>query len=296
MTEKIAIIDKDYFFKQNQSVHIHISNECKEYVGVPHKHKFIEIVYILSGRAKHIIDDKEYFVKKGDISVINSEEVHAFLADPECQEDFLAYDLMFTPEFLDNSCLASDDFSLLGNSFLFYSLFPDETGFKERFNLIPNCGYELGSVFEKIYSEYKGSKTGHLNLMRLYLAEIIIKLLRKIQAFESNTLSDTQKNLVSSVMGYIEENYNMKIKVDEIASRMFFSKNYLSKIFKQETGKSIRSFLTEIRIKEACKQLSSTQNNIIDIAVDCGFSDMKSFYAIFKKYTGLTPKQYREKY
>ena len=86
----------------------------------------------------------------------------------------------------------------------------------------------------------------------------------------------------------------MKVKVDEIASRMFFSKNYLSKIFKQETGQSIRGFLTEIRIKEACKQLSSTRNNITDIATDCGFSDMKSFYAIFKKHTGLTPKQYRE--
>ncbi len=294
MSEEIAIIDKDYFFKQSQAVHIHISNECKEYVGVPHKHKFIEIVYILSGRAKHVIDDKEYFVKRGDISVINSEEVHAFLADPDCEEEFLAYDLMFTPEFLDRSCLASDDFSLLGNSFLFYSLFPEESEFKERFNLIPNCGYEIGAVFEKIYNEYRSAQTGYLNLMRLYLAEIIIKLLRKIQTFEANTLSDTQKNLVQSVMRYIEENYNMKIKVDEIASRMFFSKNYLSKIFKQETGQSIRSFLTEIRIKEACKQLSATSNNIVDIAVDCGFSDMKSFYAIFKKYTGLTPKQYRE--
>ena len=195
MAEEIAIIHKDHFFKQNQSVHIHISNECKEYVGVLHKHKFIEVVYIISGRAKHFIDDKEYSVKRGDISVINSEESHAFLADPDCDEEFLAYDLMFTPEFLDKTCLASDDFSLLGNSFLFYSLFPDETGFKERFNLIPNCGYEIGSSFEKIYNEYKNAKTGYLNLMRLYLAEIIIKLLRKIQSFEGNTLSDTQKNL-----------------------------------------------------------------------------------------------------
>ncbi len=294
MADEIAIIHKDYFFTQNQSVHIHISNECKEYVGVPHKHKFIEIVYIISGRAKHIIDDNEYFVKKGDISVINSEESHVFLADPDCEEEFLAYDLMFTPDFLDRSELTSDDFSLIGNSFLFYSLFPDETGFKERFNLIPNCGYDIGSTFEKIYNEYKNARNGYLNLMRLYLAEIIIKLLRRIETFEGNSLSDTQKNLVQSVMKYIEENYNMKIKVDEIASRMFFSKNYLSKIFKQETGQSIRSFLTEIRTKEACRLLATTQENITDIAAECGFSDMKSFYAIFKKHTGLTPKQYRE--
>lgn len=85
---EVAIIQKDYFFKQNQSVHIHISNECKEYVGVLHKHKFIEIVYIISGRAKHIIDDKEYFIKKGDISVINSEESHVFLPAPTVKRNF----------------------------------------------------------------------------------------------------------------------------------------------------------------------------------------------------------------
>ncbi|MBQ9975031.1 MAG: helix-turn-helix domain-containing protein [Clostridia bacterium] len=289
----VATIKKDYFFKHNP-VHIHLSNECSEYVGVLHKHKFVEVVYIISGRAKHIIDSKEYYVKKGDVSVINCDEAHAFIEDKEYGEKFLAYDLMFTPDFLDNSCLSSDDFSLLSSSFLFFSMFPDEKGFKERFNFIPNCSYELGLVFEKIYREYKGCRTGYINLIRLYTAEIIIRLLRKIQTVDENRLSDTQRNTVLEITQYLEQNYNMKIKIDEIASRMFFSQNYLSKIFKQETGLSIHEFLTDIRIKQACKKLSSTSDNIADIATECGFSDMKSFYCIFKKYMGETPKRYRD--
>ncbi|MBS7299091.1 MAG: helix-turn-helix domain-containing protein [Eubacteriales bacterium] len=294
MSDNIVTLKKEYFFKQNNNVHIHISNECKEFVGVLHRHEFIEIVYIISGRAKHIIGNNEYSVKKGDVSVINANEVHAFIADTTCNEEFLAYDLMFTPEFLDNSCLSSDDFSLLANSFLFYSIFPDEIGFKERFNLIPNCNREIGSIFEKIYDEYKNSKTGYVNLIRLYIAEIIIKLLRKLGNSEKNTLTDTQKHIVEAVIEYIENNYSMKIKVDEIASRMFFSKNYLSKIFKKETGSSIHGFLTEIRIKEVLRLLTATNDTISDIALSCGFTDMKSFYSIFKKYTGQTPKQYRD--
>ena len=293
MSDNIVTLKKDYFFKQNNNVHIHISNECKEFVGVLHKHEFIEIVYIISGRAKHIIGDNEYYVKKGDVSVINVNETHAFIADTTCNEEFLAYDLMFTPEFLDSSCLSNDDFSLLADSFLFYSLFPDEIGFKERFNLISNCNREFGSIFEKIYTEYKEAKTGYVNLIRLYIAEIIIKLLRKIGSSQQNTLTDTQKHIVGAVIEYIEENYSMKIKVDEIASKMFFSKNYLSKIFKKQTGTSIHEFLTEIRIKEVCRLLSSTNDTISDIAITCGFSDMKSFYSIFRKYTGQTPKQFR---
>lgn len=293
MSESIITLDKDFFFKQDNNIHIHISDECKEYVGVLHKHKFIEIVYIISGQAKHIIGDNEYFVKKGDVSVINANEAHAFIADESCNEEFSAYDLMFTPEFLDSSCLSSDDFSLLGDSFLFYSLFPDEIGFKQRFNLIQGQNRKIGAIFEKIYSEYKNAKIGYVNLIRLYVAEIIILLLRKIESSEKNTLTDTQRHIVEFVIEYIENNYSMKIKIDEIASKMFFSKNYLSKIFKQETGSSIHEFLTEIRIKEVCRLLESTNNTVSDIAISCGFSDMKSFYSIFKKYTGQTPKQYR---
>lgn len=295
MKDNAVVIEKDFFFKQHNNVHIHVSDECRDYVGVLHKHKFIEVVYIISGRAKHIIDQKEYFVKKGDVSVINADETHAFMADETCEEAFLAYDLMFTPDFIDNACLAGDDFSRLSDSFLFYSLFPDDKEFKERFNLIPNCRYELGSVFEKIYAEYKGQKNGYINLIRLYSAEILIKLLRKIQYVNQNNLSTAQKRIVMNIIEYIEQNYSIKIKTEEIASKMFFNKNYISKLFKKETGLSIHEFVKDIRIKEACKLLSTTQNTIADIAADCGFTDMKTFYSVFKKFTGCTPKAYRDR-
>ncbi len=293
MNENVVVIEKELLFKQHHNVHIHLSDECKDYVGVLHQHKFIEIVYILSGRARHIIDDREYAVKKGDISVINSYEAHAFLAEEDCDEPFLAYDLMFTPDFLDQSCLSGEDFSLLSDSFLFYSLFPDEKDFKERFNLIPNQ-YELGSVFDKVYTEYKSRKTGYVNLIRIYTAEIMIRLLRKIQYQDENNLSAAQKHIVLEIMDYIENNYSIKIKTEEIASKLFFNKNYISKLFKKETGISIHEFVKEIRIKEACKLLSKTNQTIAEIAKDCGFSDMKTFYSVFKKQTGCTPKAYRD--
>ena len=293
MNKSVIVIDKELLFKQNHNVHIHLSDECKDYVGVLHQHKFIEIVYVLSGKARHIIDDREYSVKKGDISIINSYESHAFIAE-KCDEPFLAYDLMFTPDFLDQSCLSGEDFSLLSDSFLFYSLFPDEKDFKERFNLIPSQ-YELGAVFDKIYMEYKSRKIGYVNLIRIYTAEIMIRLLRKIQNLDANNLSAAQKHIVFEVMSYIESNYSIKIKTEEIASKLFFNKNYISKLFKKETGLSIHDFIKEIRIKEACKMLSNTKQTIVEIAKDCGFSDMKTFYNVFKKQMGCTPKAYRDK-
>lgn len=286
-------IEKDYFFEPGTNVYIHRSDECEKYIGILHKHKFIEMVYIISGKARHIIDDNEYSVVKGDVSVINCNEAHTFLPEEGYPEPFLAYDLMFTPDFLEKTSLTGEDFSLLADSFLFYSLFPENKDFKSSFNLIEDCGYEIGDIFEKIYEEYSSKKNGYINLIRVYIAEIIIKLLRKIQA-DKSSLSAVQRELVSKITSFIENNYSIKIKTDELASKLFFNKNYISKLFKQSTGLSIHVFLREIRLKEACRLLKTTQRTITDIASDCGFSDMKTFYSAFKKYKGCTPKQYRE--
>lgn len=297
MSEKtIPVISKEQLFKQNSNVHIHLSTELEEFVGVLHKHKFIEIVYVVSGSATHIMGEKKYAVKRGDVSIVNPDETHAFVPDKTTDEPFVAYDLMFTPDFVDNSCLSDDGFSKLGKSFLFYSLFPDSGDFKERFNLIEGCGYELGSVFEKIYDEYKGEKCGYVNLIRLYIAEIVIRLSRKIEDTEKGRLTSSQKQIVMEIIKYIEKNYSIKIHSDEIASRLFFNKNYISRLFKQETGLSIHEFVRKIRMKETIKRLEETDDIISDIAADCGFNDMKSFYQMFRNYTGCTPKAYRDKH
>ena len=154
MTEKntdVRVFSASDFFRENESVYIHRSNEFSKYIGIMHKHEFIEIVYVVSGKAKHIIDGREYFVKSGDISVINRMEEHCFCADNENGEVFSTYDLMFTPDFLNDTLLDSEDFSTLSKSFLFYSLFPDENGYIKRLNLIENCNFEFGSIFDKLY-------------------------------------------------------------------------------------------------------------------------------------------------
>lgn len=292
---KIPVISKEQLFRQSSNIHIHLSTELEEFVGVMHKHKFIEIVYVVSGKAKHVIGEREYSVKRGDVSIINPDEAHAFVPDREfSSEPFVAYDLMFTPDFVDSSCLSDDGFSKLGKSFLFYSLFPDSGDFKERFNLIADCGYELGSVFEKIYDEYKAQRVGYVNLIRLYIAEIVIRLSRKIEDTENSKLTSSQKQIVMEIISYIEKNYSIKIHSDEIASKLFFNKNYISRLFKQETGLSIHEFVRKIRMKEAIKRLEETDDIISDIAVDCGFNDMKSFYQMFKNFAGCTPKAYRD--
>ncbi len=281
------------FFRPDEDVFIHKCTSCPEFVGVMHSHKFIEIVYVISGRATHHVGNKSYGVKKGDLIVINFDTPHAFCADDDT-EPFDAYDLMFTPDFFSASAIGGGDFETLSSSFLFYSLFPGNKPLGPDLRLSERSYAEFGSIFDKIYNEYTACEKGHIELIRSYTIELIIKMFRKMEKGEKPKISARQQSLIDSALGYLHENFKMQITAEDLAGRIFLSKDYFSKLFKNVTNMPVSVFLQKTRIEEACKMLVSTDRKISDIASECGFNDIKFFYTVFKKQIGTTPAQYRE--
>ena len=74
---------------------------------------------------------------------------------------------------------------------------------------------------------------------------------------------------------------------------MHLNPSYFSTIFKQSCGSSFKEYLNYIRIEESKHLLTETNYSIIDIAVAVGFEDQSYFTKVFKKFTGLTPKRFR---
>jgi len=99
----------------------------------------------------------------------------------------------------------------------------------------------------------------------------------------------------SKVQRYIEQNINHKIDEGEIAKALGISRSYLCVQFKKETGKNLNGFIQEIKIDEAKMLLSTSNKSAVSISTILDFSSQSYFQNIFKKHTGMTPKQYREK-
>jgi len=72
------------------------------------------------------------------------------------------------------------------------------------------------------------------------------------------------------------------------------SRNYLGQIFKDRTGISISNYLNNLRIKEATRLLIDSTMKIYEISDAIGYSDQNYFSAIFKRYTGVSPREYRD--
>ena len=281
------------FFKNNNRVYIQLSTEFPKFVGVMHKHMFVEIVFILSGEAIHTVGNREYKVRCGDVTVINSGVPHKFTADSASEEPFVSYDLMFTPDFFDPASINMGAFESLKTSFLFYSLFPASTSAYPDMHISGKRYSDYGELFTRIYHEFKNQEKGYVEIIRAYVIELIIKIFRDLEKSGTAILSSDNQKTVYEAISYIENNYNTKLSVDDIAAKVFLSPDYFRKLFKKVTGDSVIAFQQKLRIDEACRLLSVTDMAIKDISLAIGYQDMKSFYQVFKKMTGKTPKEYR---
>lgn len=98
---------------------------------------------------------------------------------------------------------------------------------------------------------------------------------------------------IREALRYISRNFNMPLTLQDVAEQVNLSAPYFSTLFKQVCDTSFKEYLTMIRIEESKRLLANTSDSIIDIAVAVGFSDQSYFTKVFRKYTGITPKQYR---
>ncbi len=292
--ESIPFFDAESFFPKGEKVYIHLSTEFPDYVGVMHRHEFIEVVYILSGEAVHTVGDKEYTVRCGDITLINCGVPHKFTPVENEKESFVAYDLMFMPDFFDAASIRMTNFEALRNSFLFYSLFPSEQSSSPDMYVPAKKYAAYGSLFTEIYQEYTAKEKGYIELIRAYVIELIIRLFRDIEKAGDALLSQSKRETVQRAVQYIEENYNLNLSVDKIAAQVFLGPDYFRKLFKEVTGLPVSAFQQQLRIDEACRLLRTTDIPIKDIGSEVGYNDPKSFYEIFKKLVGKTPKEYKE--
>lgn len=108
-----------------------------------------------------------------------------------------------------------------------------------------------------------------------------------------NYIPSRNSEIIKKAMLYISEHFNMPLTLEEVADHVHLHPSYFSTLFKSSTGSSFKEYLNMVRIEESKRLLANTDFSIIDIAVATGFEDQSYFSKVFKKYTGLTPKQYR---
>ncbi len=120
--------------------------------------------------------------------------------------------------------------------------------------------------------------------------QILIRFVDAVFIYRNSKHGDSIKRSIQ----YIKQNYMNKITLEEVASAVHVSPNYFSKIFKEETGINFATYLNQVRVEGAKKLLAAHETSLVDVAYLAGFEDQSYFSRVFKKYTGLSPRRYKE--
>lgn len=130
-----------------------------------------------------------------------------------------------------------------------------------------------------------------------HIEKLCYKLQEVMEVFTEsmfNYIPSKNSEIIRKAVSFISQNYSRNITLEETAAYVHLNPTYFSSLFKQNSGSSFKEYLNIVRIEESKRLLSNSDYSIIDIAVATGFENQSYFSKVFKKYTGLTPKQYRQ--
>lgn len=118
-------------------------------------------------------------------------------------------------------------------------------------------------------------------------------LMYVIEELDEYTAVNSKNQYVRKIARYLLENIETETTMNDLADRLYLSKNYLGELFKQETGISVAEFVNRAKVRRAGVLLLETDLKWYEIAIKLGFNNFEYFTKIFKKKMGVTPQNYR---
>ncbi|MCW3122253.1 MAG: uncharacterized protein JWQ38_1745 [Flavipsychrobacter sp.] len=151
----------------------------------------------------------------------------------------------------------------------------------------------FSSVIIYLVEKYVGADVA------IHLSKLLVTELYK-DPQNSYAIFSTQKThsdeVVLQAQQFIEKQYHTELQVDELASQFAVSGRNFIRRFKKATGNTPLHYVQRVRIESAKKMLETNSAPVQNILFDVGYEDMSTFRKLFKKYTGLSPVDYRKKY
>ncbi|MDY3928314.1 MAG: helix-turn-helix domain-containing protein [Clostridia bacterium] len=146
---------------------------------------------------------------------------------------------------------------------------------------------ELENSEPYVKNEIYGNIAGIIEAYIKFAAE-------KNNFIQNNNYEQRCAQKVESVIEYIDLNFDKNISLKKLSKLYFINEKYLGCLFKSKTGMTFREYLNKVRLDNAAKYLSYTDRTIINISIDCGFSNVTYFNRMFMKRYNMTPTQFRK--
>ena len=243
------------------------------YVREKHWHTSIEIFAVLEGRLEFFLNKEEYPLKAGEQLIINSNEIHSIHAVEKNKTVVLQIPLK-----------QFENYFTAQRFIRFRS--QDET-----------ADAKLTSLIRKLYKVYVARDVGYeFRTMSLFyeIMYMLVKNYRLTEVHEKEIRHSRRLDALSKITTYMREHYNEDLKLSELASTFGYSDAYLSRMFQKYAKVNYKTYLQDIRMAYAYRDLINTDRTISQIALDNGFCSSRGFSGEFQKRYGILPSEMRK--
>ena len=271
-----------------------------------HRHAQIELMYVINGEITQYIEDGFQVYHTGECCILNKNVRHV----EAYSSDFEAVFLMLSDDFIHRII----EQNVVYQNFREYSRNPsplyqelirmqgETSAFqKEYIDFTPvGNAHELSekaeSLLMEILQETICQESGFLSIV-LGLISRFLALLSDSGCYRMNKISmhSTREDyLFNRVMLYLRKNTG-RINYDELETLMYYSRDYLNRIVKKRSGKTLGELAKEICLEKAATQLKETDKSVSEIIHTLGYTNRSYFYRIFQEKYGITPAEYKKK-
>ena len=245
-------------------------NQVPERLDIRHCHDAYEILYVLDGFGRFVIEGTSFDIKPGTLLIIRPFEYHSMQLDPDSvYERFVIH---FSEEHLVNDALSL---------------------FKTMIEGIEGSGkvYTATSLSENVLPVFERFDTAESlpeNEKSIYVKTLLSELMVFLSLSGGEQIVTNEAELGARVIKYLNENIYRNISLDTLARRFFVSKFYLCRAFKKHNGISVHGYITYKRVMYA-KQLIEQGDTASGAAYKVGFGDYSAFYRAYVKIVGKSP-------
>lgn len=255
-----------------------------------HWHEHLEIVYVTGGAITASINDVSYELKKGDIFLVNSNDIHYTYT----HEDARYFLLQIPPVHLERV-------SPRWNSLKFQEFIPGESedGEKNR-NMVRAClNSQMAEIFHEIDGLYQEKKEGyHLLVLAAVYRLLFLLYTEGIRTEEEasgshGALRDLER--MKLCMEYVQAHYGETISLADAAGLLSITPEHFCRLFRKYTGQTFLVYVNQIRMEHFYNDLLETDENITFLLDKNGITNYKGFLLKFKDRYGQSPKAVRRK-
>jgi len=256
-------------------------------ISQKHDHDFFEIVYCLSGEAQHVIRNGANEFSKGMLLMINTGEMHYF----NVKKELNIYNLLVHRSALNVISTLLPPVNFLKHTKL-YRFMKGHNGGYCCITFSAADAVTVKNCIEEMILLSSCSYYNHRKLLSVLFSAFLHRLCiisEKYHLPHGDRFSEKIKKVIDFIHAHYSESVNLTLCA-EIAE---CNASYLSRIFAAATGYTVTEYINEYRVSRACHVLATTDESVLSAALTAGFINISFFNRVFRKVTGMTPRQFR---